>query len=120
MAVKPMAGTASAVAAITPLTTSCGTSPSRAATRSGDLQKLELALLGLLVSELRVEDVADLVELARPAGAVEIDGPALRDELQSLHGALDLGARALRDLAHVVLDRGAARVALRLREGQRD
>src|SRR5436309_11037367 len=112
IAVKPMAGTARIVPAINPLR--------RSWSASANFQELELPLLGLLVSELAVEDVADLGEVARPAGALVVDGLALRDELEALDGALDLDARALRDLAHVVPDRRAGGLALGLRQGEHD
>src|SRR5262250_1507488 len=98
MAVKPMAGTARTVPATRPLRTSCATSP----TTSDHLHEDELAALGLLELDLAVEDVADVGEVARPAGALEVDLLALGQELQSVHRAVDLGARALRDLPHGV------------------
>src|SRR2546429_5426715 len=116
MAVKPMAGTARMVPAIRPLRSSCAISRGT----SGDFQQLELALLGLLVAELRVQDVADRVEVARPARAVEVDLLALREPLQPLHRALHARATALRDLSHVIADGGPRRFAFRMRDGQRD
>src|SRR5437588_8797955 len=95
-----MAGTARIVPAISPLRTSCAISRGT----SADLQQLEPALLGLLVPELRVEDVADLVEVARSAGAVEVDFLALREQPEPLGRAVHAGAPALRDLPHVVAD----------------
>src|SRR2546427_2101176 len=110
-----MAGTARIVPAISPLRTSCAISRGT----SADLQQLEPALLGLLVAELRVQDVADLVEVARPAGAVEVDLLALREQLEAVDRAVHARAAALRDLPHVVADRGARRLAPGVRDGQR-
>src|SRR5882672_4278238 len=107
-----MAGTARTVPAISPLT--------RSWSSSGNFQELELSLLGLLVSELRVHDVADLGEVARAAGALVIDRLALGQELEALDRALDLDARALRDLACVIADGGASRLALGVRDGEDD
>src|SRR5215470_18382727 len=73
----------------------------------GDLQELQLALLGLLVPELRVEDVPGFREVAGPARAVVVDLLALGEKLEPVDGAVDPGARALRDLADAVLDRRA-------------
>src|SRR5438552_12826923 len=108
-----MAGTARIVPAISPLRTSCAISRGT----SADLQQLEPALLGLLVPELRVEDVADPVEVARAAVAVEIDFLPLRDQLEPLRRAVHAGAPALRDLPHVVPDARARRLALGVRDG---
>src|SRR5262245_21452358 len=116
MAVKPMAGTARMVPATTPFRTSCRTS-TRESRRA---QQLELPLLGLLVPEVAVEDVAGLVEVARPARALVVDGLALGEELQALDGAVHLDAAALRDPPHVILDRGAGGLALRVGDGERD
>src|SRR5260370_7140224 len=107
-----MAGTARIVPAISPLRTSCAISRGT----SADLQQLEPALLGLLVPELRVEDVADLVEVARSAGAVEIDFLALREQLEPLGRAAHAGAPALRDLPHVVPDPRPPALPLPLRD----
>src|SRR5581483_8413957 len=111
-----MAGTASTVPAMRPFSASCAASPST----SGDLQQRELALVRPLVPELRVEDVADLVEVARAAGAVEVDLLALREQLQAVDRAVDARAAALRDLPHVILHRGAAGVAARVADGETD
>src|SRR6058998_993587 len=110
-----MAGTARMVPAISPLRTSCAISPGT----SGDLQQLELALLGLLVAELGVEDVTDLVELARPAGAFVVDLFALGEQAEPVHGAVDTCPCALRDLPHVVADGRAGRLALGVGDGER-
>src|SRR5260370_40570662 len=109
-----MAGTARIVPAISPLRTSCAISRGT----SADLQQLEPALLGLLVPELRVEDVADLVEVARSAGAVEIDFPPLREQPEPLGRAAHAGAPALRDLSHVVADARAPGLPLGGRDGE--
>src|SRR5215813_2959547 len=106
MAVKPMAGTASTVPATTPLTTSCAVSSNGTVT-SDHLHELELARLRLLVLDLAVEDVTDLGEVARPAGALVVDGLALRQQLQALDRAVHLLAVALRNVPDVVLDGGA-------------
>src|SRR5689334_10715573 len=98
MAVKPMAGTARIVPAISPLRTSCAISRGT----SADLQQLELPALGLLVAKLGVEDVADVVELARSAGPVEVHVLAARQHLEPLDGALHARAVALRDLPDVI------------------
>src|SRR2546426_5634585 len=105
-----MAGTARTVPAISPLT--------RSWSSSGNFQELELSLFGLLVAELRVHDVADVGEVARAAGALVVHRLALGEELQSLDRALDLDARALRDLAHVIADGGARGLALGVRDGE--
>src|SRR4030095_12561755 len=109
-----MAGTASTVPATRPLTTSCAISPNT----SDHLHEGELATLGLLEADLAVEDVADLGEVTRTAGALEVDLLALGQELQPLDGAVDLGARALRDFSHGVAHRGAVGLALGPRDGQ--
>ena len=113
-----MAGTASMVPAIRPLTTSCGIS---AATRARQIifRNLNLPPSTCSIAELAVEDVADLGEVARPAGALVVDLLALGEQLQPLDRAVDLGAGALRDLAHGVAHRRAVRL-LRLGDGQRD
>src|SRR5262245_66346648 len=97
IAVKPMAGTARIVPAINPFR--------RSWSASANFQELELPLLGLLVAELAVEDVADLGEVARPAGALEVDGLALGEGIAALDVALVLAARAMRDIALVLSDR---------------
>src|SRR5690242_4214281 len=117
MAVKPMAGTASTVPARSPLTTSCAAS-SRGTATSDELHELQLAALGLLELDLAVEDVADIGEVARPAGALVVDGLALGQQLQPLDRAVDLHTVALRDLSHVVLDGGAGGFALGVGDGQ--
>src|SRR6267143_2370788 len=109
-----MAGTARTVPAISPLRTSCAISRGT----SAELQQLEPALLRLLVPELRVEDVADLVEVARSAGAVEIDVLALREQLEPLGRAVHAGAPALRDLPHVVADARARGLPPGVRDGE--
>src|SRR6185503_1455075 len=109
MAVKPMAGTASTVPATRPLTTSCAISPR---STSDHLHEGELATLGLLEADLAVENVADVGEVARAAGALEVDLLALGQELQPVDRAVDLGPRALRDLPHGVAHGGAGRLAL--------
>src|SRR5215475_11236449 len=112
MAVKPMAGTARMVPATRPFTTSCRNCGSRGRSgASGDLQQLELALLGLLVAELRIEDVPRLREVAGPARALVVDLFVLGEELEPVHRAVHLGPRPLGDLADVVLDGGARRLA---------
>src|SRR5215471_17180914 len=111
MAVKPMAGTARMVPATRPFTTSCRICGSRGDPASGDLQQLELALLGLLVAELRVEDVPRLGEVAGPARALVVDLLVLREELEPVDCAVHLGPRPLGDLADVVFDGGARRLA---------
>src|SRR5215470_9997367 len=112
MAVKPMAGTARMVPATRPFTTSCRICGSRGRSRaSGDLQQLELAFLGLLVAELRVEDVPRLGEVAGPARALVVDLLVLGKELEPIDRAVHLRPRPLGDLADVVLDGGAGRLA---------
>src|SRR5438093_4239949 len=103
-----MAGTARTVPAISPLT--------RSWSSSGNFQELELSLLGLLVADLGVHDVAHLGEVARAAGALVVHRLALAEELEALHRALDLHARPLRDLAHVIADGGARGLALGVRD----
>src|ERR1051326_5121596 len=98
-----MAGTASTVPDTTPLTTSCATSSNGTAT-SDELHELQLAALRLLELDLAIHDVTDVGEVARPAGALVVDGLALGQQLEALDGAVDLHAVALRDLPHVVLD----------------
>src|SRR6266850_1506716 len=98
-----MAGTARTVPATRPLTTSCAISP----TTSDHLHEAELAALGLLEADLAVEDVADVREVARTAGTLEVDLLALGQELQPVDRAVDLGAGALRDLPHGVPHGGA-------------
>ena len=71
---------------------------------SGDLHQRELAALDLLVAELAVEDVALVVEIAGPRGAVVVDLLAGRDRLEAVDGVVDRLAAALGDLADVVLD----------------
>src|SRR5438094_361141 len=117
MAVKPMAGTASTVPATSPLRTSWATSSSGTLT-SDQLHELELASLGLLEADLAVEDVAELGEVARPAGPLVVDRLALAEELEALDRAVHLHAVALRDVAHVVLDGGAGGLALGVGDGQ--
>src|SRR6185436_88390 len=117
MAVKPMAGTASSVPATRPLTTSCAISPR---STSDHLHEGELGALGLLEADLAVEDVADVGEVARTAGALEVDLLALTQELQAVARAVDLGARALRNLPHGVAHGGAGGLALGPGDGQRD
>src|ERR1041384_7871004 len=112
-----MAGTASTVPATRPLTTSCAVSSSGTLT-SDQLHELELASLRLLVLDLAVEDVADVREVARPAGAFVVDRLALAEQLQALDGAVHLRAVALRDVAHVILDGGAGGLALGVGDGQ--
>src|SRR5690242_394723 len=114
MAVKPMAGTARIVPATRPLTTSWAISPST----SDHLHELELRALRLLDADLAVEDVADLGEVAGPAGALVVDLLALGEELQPLDGAVDLDASALRDLPDRVADAGARGLALGPGNGQ--
>src|SRR5262245_11585470 len=116
MAVKPMAGTASTVPATRPLTTSCTISPNT----SDHLHEDELAALGLLELDLAVEDVADVGEVARTAGALVVDLLALGQELQPVHRAVDLGAGPLRDLSHGVTHGGSGGLALGPGDGQRD
>src|SRR6185503_3692553 len=116
MAVKPMAGTARMVPATRPLTRSCATS----VTRSEQLHQLEGALLGHIVTDLAVDDVAGLGEVAGPAGALVVDLLALGQELEPLDGVVHLHPTALRDLAHVVLDGGAGGLAFGLRDGEND
>src|SRR5262245_19398526 len=116
MAVKPMAGTASTVPATSPLSTSCATSPHT----SDHLHEDELAALGLLELDLTVEDVTEIGEVARTAGALVVDFLALGQELQPVHRAVDFRARALRDLPHGVADGRAGRLALGPRDGERD
>src|SRR5262249_40430330 len=70
-----------------------------------DLEELELAALDFHVAELAVENVADLSEIARAAGALVVDLLSLGERPQSLDGAEDLDAAALRDLADVVAQR---------------
>src|SRR5438093_13493136 len=108
-AVNTMAGSSSIVKAIWTLTKSWSS--------SFNFQELELSLLGLLVPELRVHDVADLGEVARAAGALVVHRLALGEELEALDRALDLDARPLRDLAHVIPHGGARRRALGVRDG---
>src|SRR5262245_29722501 len=117
MAVKPMAGTASTVPATRPLTTSCATSPQ---ITSDHLHEDELANLGLLELDLTVEDVADVGEVARAAGALVVDLLALGQELQPIDRAVDLRPRALRDLPHGVAHGGAGGLALGPGNGERD
>src|SRR5215470_2372173 len=119
MAVKPMAGTASTVPATRPLTTSCAVSSSGTLT-SDRRHELELAPVRLLEADLAIEDVADIGEVARPAGALVVDRLGLGQELEAVDGAVDLGAGALRDAAHVVLDGGAGGLALGVGDGQQD
>src|SRR5215475_7872155 len=63
IAVKPMAGTARIVPAINPLR--------RSWSASANFQELELPLLGQLVAELAVEDVADLGAVGLALGLSE-------------------------------------------------
>src|SRR5258708_1447217 len=115
-----MAGTARMVPAITPLTTSCAISASRGGiARSGNLQQRGLASADLVVAELAVEDVTDVGEVAGAAGPLVVDLLALRQQLQAFHGAVDLGATALRDLAHAVVNTDA-RGDLRFGDGKHD
>src|SRR5438132_12515655 len=111
IAVKPMAGTARIVPAINPLR--------RSWSASANFQELELPLLGLLVAELAVEDVADLGEVARTAGALDVDGLALPAELEALDGPLALDARSLPGLADVVPGRRGGGLGLALGSGAR-
>src|SRR2546422_9773273 len=105
-----MAGTARTVPAISPLT--------RSWSSSGNFQELELPLLGLLVAELGVHDVADVGEVARAAGALVVHRLALAEELEALDRALDLDARPLGDLAQVIANGGAGRLTLGGRDGE--
>src|SRR4051812_34414521 len=73
MAVRPIAGTASMVPAMRPLTISWSISLAIWRDGSDDLQKLELGARDLLVTELAVDDVADVGEIARAAGAFVVD-----------------------------------------------
>src|SRR6185503_6386432 len=117
MAVKPIAGTARMVPATRPLTSSCGISPSGTLDH---LHELELASPGLVEADLAVQDVADLGEVARAAGALVVDLLALGHQLEPLDGAVDLDGAALRDLPHGVVDGGAGGVAPGLGDGQHD
>src|SRR6266568_6798494 len=115
-----MAGTARMAPAITPLTTSCAISAARGGiARSDNLQQRGLATGDLVVAKLAVDDVADIGKVAGAAGALIVDLLALRQQLQAFHGAVDLGATALRDLAHAVVN-AAACGHLRLGNGKRD
>src|SRR6185295_20270323 len=97
-----MAGTARTVPDTRPLTTSCAVSSSGTLT-SDQLHERELAPLRLVEADLAVEDVTALGEVARPAGALVVDGLALAEQLQTLDGVVHLHAVALRNAEHVIL-----------------
>src|SRR5215207_7083001 len=75
----------------------------------GNLHQRELAGLDLVVAELAVEDVALLVEVARPRGTGIVDLAAGHDLLDAVDGVVDLLAARDRRLADVLLDRLAGR-----------
>src|SRR2546430_1185444 len=114
MAVNPMAGTARTMPATRPFTRSCASS----LPTSDQLHELELASLRLIEADLAVEDVAELGEVAGAAGALVVDVLALREERQAFDRVVHLDAVALRDLAHVVANGGAAGLTLGVRDGQ--
>ena len=113
-----MAGTASMVPATRPLTSELRDLGRTHA--QSIFSSLNLPLSACVVADLAVDDVAGLGEVAGPAGALVVDLLALGQELQPFDGVVDLHAAALRDLAHVVADRGAGGLALGLRDGQDD
>src|ERR1051325_3674610 len=99
-----MAGTARIVPAIAPFTTSCATSAAEAIDALRDFQQHEFAAGYLVIAELAIGDVADLGEVAGPARAFVVDLLALREQFQSFDGAVDLGAVALTDATHAIVD----------------
>src|ERR1041384_6411929 len=106
IAVKPMAGTANRVPDTSPLITAWTTR----SMRSGDLHQDRLARLDLLETELAVEDVALVVEVARSGRAGIVDLLARRNRLDAVDRVVDRLAAALGDLADIVLDCGTGRV----------
>src|ERR687892_2814725 len=74
-----------------------------------NLHQGELAGPDLVVAELAVEDVALLVEVARPRGASIVDLAAGHDLLDAVDGVVDLLATGNSRLADVLLDRLAGR-----------
>src|SRR5579883_1514159 len=84
IAVKPMAGTASRVPDTRPLISAC-----RSSMRSSDLHQHRLPGPDLLVAELAIEDVADVVEVARAGGARIIDLLAGHDRLDAIDRIVD-------------------------------
>src|SRR5260221_4179749 len=77
---------------------------------SSDLHQGELAALDLLIAEFAGEDVALLVEVARPRGAGVVDLLPGGDRLDAVDGVVDRLAAALADLADIVLDGDTGRV----------
>src|SRR5689334_23029371 len=112
-----MAGTARMVPATRPLTSSCGISPDGTLDQ---LHELELGALRLVEADLAIQDVADLGEVARAAGALVVDLLALGHLLETLDRAVDLDPTALGDPAHGVADGGAGGIALGPGDGEHD
>src|SRR6266511_5631756 len=107
MSVKPMAGSARSAPAIIPLTRSWDTFSS-----TSGLHLDDFAVPHLARSELDIEDIADLAELAWARGARVLDLLAFGDRFEAVDCVVDLhGIVVIGDLADVVADRRAARLA---------
>src|ERR1700761_4981122 len=114
IAVRPIAGTASAAPAISPFSTSCASSMLLL-----DRYEFEFASLDDLKPELAALDIADRGEVTRAADAFVIDLLAGGQLLQAVCGRVDLDAVTLRDPSHGVAQRGAGGRS-RLGDCQRD
>src|SRR5712691_7461131 len=97
----------------TPLKTYCamGGIPARP---SGvdDRHELGLALAHLLDAEGGREDVADLIEVARPRCALVVDLLSFAQKLRAVRERIDDGAGRVRDRSQMILDHRPRHFAL--------
>src|SRR5215470_14063737 len=77
-----------------------------------DRHELGLAFSYLLHAEGGREDVADLVEVARPRGALVVDLLAVGEELGAVRVGVDDRPGRVRDRAEIVLDHRSRHLAL--------